>query len=453
VDDRARCEPELSAHFKSRRPSAIRTAYMEYLKRNDGVGAINVAIGNVSLPMHPAMTQRLFNLDAPESPFREGVIGYTPTVGLEETTRAFLNIIASSGFSTRGLYPQVTDGASQAMELVFIGAGGPAGSGERPILLIDPAYINYVDFGRRLGRKTLSVQRRLHEDGVFSLPDVDEIEEVIDRSRPGAVVVIPYDNPTGHFMDDHSMVLIARLCVEYNMWMVSDETYRELLYTGDPTSSIWGIDDDRVPGIEGRRISIETASKVWNACGLRIGALVTDSGQFHEKSVAEYTANLCANAVGQYVFGALAHEDHGDLQSWYERQRAHYRDILGSVNEELSRRMPGVVVSSPVASIYSVIDLKNLVEPDFDIHDFVMYCAREGNLRVNGENLTLLVAPMTGFYNADEGTENPGKTQVRIAHVQPADRMRLVPLLFSGLFEQYRARARNRKRSIPTVRQ
>jgi aspartate aminotransferase len=240
--------------------------------------------------------------------------------------------------------------------------------------------------------------------------------------------------------------------VEYNMWMVSDETYRELLYTGDPTSSIWGIDDSRVPGIEGRRISIETASKVWNACGLRIGALVTDSERFHEKSVAEYTANLCANAVGQYVFGALAHEDRGDLKSWYEKQRTHYRDILGSVNEEFSRRMPGVIVSSPAASIYSVVDLKNLVEPGFDIRDFVMYCAQEGHLRVDGENLTLLVAPMTGFYNVEEGTENPGKTQVRIAHVQPADRMRLVPLLFSGLFEQYRSRVGGRAKSFRTAR-
>jgi aspartate aminotransferase len=410
---------------------------MEYLKRTDGVGAINVAIGNVSLPVHPAMKRRLFNLDAPESPFREGVIAYTPTVGLEETTRAFLNIIASSGFNTEGLYPQVTDGASQAMELVFIGAGGPAGSDTRPILLIDPAYINYADFGRRLGRSTISVQRRLQENGVFSLPDVDEIEDVINRSRPGAVVVIPYDNPTGHFMDDRTMVLIARLCVEYDMWMVSDETYRELLYTGDTTSSIWGVNNARVPGIEGRRISIETASKVWNACGLRIGALVTDSQEFHEKSVAEYTANLCANAVGQYVFGALAHEGHGDLRTWYAQQRDYYRDILRAVNEALTRRMPGIVVSSPLASIYSVVDLKNLVEPDFDVKDFVMYCAREGKLRVKGEHLTLLAAPMTGFYNIGEETENPGRTQVRIAHVQPPDRMKLVPLLFSGLFEQY----------------
>jgi aspartate aminotransferase len=413
---------------------------MEFGKRTDSTAAINVAIGNVSLPMHPAMQKRLFNLGAEESPFRDGAIKYTPTVGMEETTRAFLNIIASSGLDVDGLLPQVTDGASQAMELIFVGICGPAGTDERPLLLIDPAYINYVDFGRRLGRKTLSVQRHLQENGIYTLPDIDRIEAVIRRHRPGGLVVIPYDNPTGHFMDHESMVLLAELCVEHNMWMISDETYRELLYTGGRSSSIWSIRDDLVPGIEGRRISIETASKVWNACGLRIGALVTDNAQFHEKSVAEYTANLCANGIGQYIFGSLAHESHEDLNRWYEGQRSYYSGILKDVNEELADRVPGIIVSSPSASIYSVVDLRNLVDDAFDIGDFVMFCAREGRVGIDGEQLTLLVAPMEGFYNLDAGERNPGKTQVRIAHVQPPDRMRLVPRLFEKLFEQYRHR-------------
>ena len=139
-------KPELSEHFETRRPSAIRLAQMEFGKRRDRVRAINVAIGNVTLPIHPAMQRRLFNLDAAESPFCEGIIKYTPTKGLEETNEAFINIIGSSGFETRNLHPLVTDGASQAMEIVTIGACGGAGSGKKPLLLIDPAYINYTDF-------------------------------------------------------------------------------------------------------------------------------------------------------------------------------------------------------------------------------------------------------------------------------------------------------------------
>ena len=89
------------------------------------------------------------------------------------------------------------------------------------------------------------------------------------------------------------MIEYTKLCVKHNLWIISDEAYRELAYEqGKETSSIWALTDKDVPGIEGRRISLETASKVWNACGLRIGAIITDNKWCYEKSVAEYTANL-----------------------------------------------------------------------------------------------------------------------------------------------------------------
>ena len=89
----------LSAHFANRKPSVIRMAQIEFAKRQDATEAINVAIGNVSLPMHPAMTDRLRLAGHEGSPFAEGVVKYTATVGLEETNRAFLNIIAASGLA------------------------------------------------------------------------------------------------------------------------------------------------------------------------------------------------------------------------------------------------------------------------------------------------------------------------------------------------------------------
>ncbi len=418
-------------------PSEIRLAQIEYMKRKDNVGQINVAIGNVSLPVHPAMMKRIKSLTGPGSPFIEGVVKYTATVGMEETGEAFLNIIASSGFNTEGLYVQITDGGSQAMELVILGVCGPAGTSERPLLLIDPAYTNYSAMAKRLGRGSVSVRRYLRDDGKFTLPDMSEIEDVIEKTRPGALVVIPYDNPTGHFCDQGTMALLANLCVKHGLWMVSDEAYRELYYGEDETSSIWGITGSEVPGIEGRRISIETASKVWNACGLRIGALVTDNREFHEKAVAENTANLCPNAIGQYIFGALADESHDNLRKWYKKQRDYYRPMLKAVNEEMRQRVPGVIVSSPDASIYSVIDVRNVVGREFDAQDFVLYCSREGWVEVGGERVTLLVAPMAGFYSVSQGEENPGRTQMRIAYIEPPEKMRLVPRLFSELIKKY----------------
>jgi aspartate aminotransferase len=431
-------KPILSEHFQHREPSGIRLAQIEFMKRGEAVEAVNVAIGNVSLPMHPAMIRRLAALGAPDSPFRDGVVKYTPTVGLEETRAAFLNVIASGGFPTQGLHAQITDGGSQAMELILLGVCGPAGSGKRPLLVIDPTYTNYGAMAGRTGRATVSMTRTLGADGRFTLPRVEEIERLIRRHKPGALLVIPYDNPTGQLCSQEQLRELGSLCVKHNLWLASDEAYRELFYTEGRAVSVWGLSDREVPGIEGRRIGLESASKVWNACGLRIGALVTDNEEFHRRAVAENTANLCANAIGQYIFGGLAHEGRQELAAWYERQREYYRGLLARITGELSRQLPGLIVSTPDAAIYSVLDVREVAKPGFDAQDFVMYCARSGAVEVEGRRYTLLVAPMAGFYGDAHGP-NPGRTQMRIAYVEPPETMQKVPILFRELLARFEA--------------
>ncbi len=429
--------PKLSSYFENRKPSAIRLAQIEFAKRTDNVDAINTAIGNVSLPIHPAIKERLFNLGAPGSPFSEGIVKYAASVGMEETRKAFLHIISSSGFNTEGLSVLVTDGGSQSMELVLLAVCGSAGSSDSPLLLIDPAYTNYNAFADRIGRKTISVQRTLLDNGKFTLPDVSEIEKQIKAHNPGGLVVIPYDNPTGHFCDLEAMTILGKLCVQYNMWMISDEAYREFHYNEGKASSIWELSNEIVPGIEGRRVSIETASKVWNGCGLRIGALVTDNPQMHAKSVAEYTANLCANTVGQYAFAALLEESHEALQAWYKKQRSHYKSMMTVLRSTMLEELPGIIVSSPDAALYSVIDVKNIAKPGFNSMDFVLYCATKGSIEIGGKFFTLLVAPMSGFYNVDDGQINPGDTQMRVAYIERTERMILIPRLFMKLFDEF----------------
>lgn len=430
-------EPQISAHFLSKSPSAIRLSQIEFAKRKDGVQAISTAIGDVSLPMHPAMQERMFHLSAKDCPLKNGVVGYTESVGAQEAREAFLNVIRASNCDTAGLQVQITDGGSQAMELVVLGCCGPSGTGEKPLMVIDPAYTNYIALCARTGRKIVSISRKLEDNEKFSLPDMDEIRRKMDETRPGALVVIPYDNPTGQFYTHEMMVALARLCVEKNMWMISDEAYRELHYTGQPSSSIWRITEKEVQGITGRRISIESASKVWNGCGLRIGALVTDNQKYHEQSVAESTANLCSDAIGQYIFGALARLSVKELQKWFDRQREYYKPLMFELTANLKRRLPGILVSSPDASIYSVVDVRNIAGPDFNAKDFSLYCAREGVVEINGKKLTLLTAPMAGFYNLPPDQPNPGRTQMRIAYVCPPDEMKLVPELFEKLFKAF----------------
>jgi len=434
-------KPLMSAHFESRVPSDVRLAQMKYAERKVKPEAvINVGIGNVSLPTNPAMQKRLFNLDAPESPFNKGVIRYTATNGFEETQKAFLNILQCEGFDTGKLNVTVTDGGSTGMELLIMGVCGPAGTDEKPLMMIDPAYTNYISFAERVGRKTVTVKRKLNENGKFSLPEINELEEVIKANNPGALLVIPYDNPTGQLYDKKTLMALAELCVKYNMWMASDEAYRELYYVeGSELVSIWGITDKDVPGIEGRRISIETASKVWNACGLRIGAVITDNPEFSNRCTAEYTANLCANAIGQYIFGALAHETKEQIADWCKNLRDYYGDIIKKVSAELKRLEPKLIISSPDASIYTVIDVRDVVKPGFDAIDFVLYCAGEGVVELNGVQTTLLVAPMKGFYDIKKGEYNPGSTQFRISYVETPEGMMKVPELFVKLLQQFEA--------------
>lgn len=431
--------PLLSDHFRLREPSAIRVASIRFASRQDATQAVNVAIGNVSLPMHPAMVERMNALGRSASPFAQGVVKYTATVGTAECNAAFLNIIESSGFPTEELLCQVCDGGSQAMELIILGVCGPPGTGERPLMLIDAAYTNYHAFAARLGRSTVSIQRTLQEDGHYSLPSLEEIEKTIVEKKPGALVVIPYDNPTGHLYDHQTLVELARLCVKHNLWMISDEAYRELFYDGSKAVSVWGISEEEVPGIQGRRISIETASKVWNACGLRIGALVTDNREFHVQAVAENTAGLCSSAIGQYIFGSLAEVPHHELQQWYGQQRAYYSGMLKHFTDATKALLPGVIVSSPDAAIYSTIDVRNIAKPGFDSMEFVLFCAERGSVQLEGEPWTLLTAPMGGFYSVAPGEVNPGATQLRVAYVEDPKKMQQVPLLFAELFRQFEA--------------
>lgn len=434
-------DARMSSLFEGRSPSVIRMAQIRFDERSDGAEALNVAIGNIQLPMYPAMIERMFDMDGDGSPFKDGVVKYSATSGTAECIDAFKNVIASSGFDVSGVHGHITEGGTQAMELLIVGICGPGGSGEKPLMLIDAAYTNYKTLCQRLDRDTCSVTRLLGDDGKFSLPSMEEMEKVIVENDPGAIVVIPFDNPTGQYYDKAAMIELAQLAVKYNLWLVSDEAYRELYYTGDetgePCTSIWGVTNQDVPGIEGRRISVETTSKVWNACGLRIGGLFTDNEVFNRQAIAEHTVSLCSSVIGMHIFGAVAHEDHDTLKAWYAKQRNYYREMLFSFSSGMKEALPGVVVSSPDAALYSVIDVKNLVDENFNALDFVMWCASEGSVDVDGQAMTVLTAPMAGFYSVPEGQPNPGRTQMRVAYVVPPEEMAKIPEVFVRLLNKY----------------
>ncbi len=427
--------PSISDHYIKREPSSIRKAQILFQSRPDFsiVEVINLAIGNISLPMHPAMLSRLKSIGKPDSPFAEGVVQYTASEGTAECKTAILNSINAelSQNISNDINCVVTDGGSQAMELMLLGVSGTSGC--KPIMVIDPLYTNYVEFAKRLSIPMVSLERNSNADGSFGDLDIIKIRKKINEDNPNGILIIPADNPTGLQMSQNLINDIAKICVEKDIWLVSDEAYRNIYFSGIGPSSIWQISNTDVPGIQGRRISIESVSKVWNACGLRIGALVTDNKTMYQKVRSEYTANLCANVIGQYVFGAVAQMSAVEIIDWYSRQRAYYSKTIIRLIKELKEELPGIILSSPGAAIYIVLDFKNITPSDFNASKFIEFCSSNGKIRINSKYYTLLLSPMEGFYNQ----KLKGEKQVRIALVEPESKMKVVPKILSSLLENY----------------
>lgn len=435
--------PRLSEIAESAEASAIRSAQEAFRWRSDNrdVNPLNLAIGNVSLPAHQGMLNRARDVGAdhhPLGPLKKGSVPYTATVGTDAARAAILNVIGAPGFDTEGLYSHITAGGTGAMELM-IRACCEKG---RPLMLIEPYYTNYKELADKVGVPTTSVSRTLQEDGKFSLPDLEQVRAQIRATGANALVVIPYDNPSGQFLPQNFLNELARICIEANVWMIGDEAYRGLVYTGEPPSSIWGITEKEVPGIKGRRVGIESASKVFNACGVRMGALVTDNQKLHQQAVKLATPELCASVLGQHMIEALNEESQESIVKWIEKLRTYYKNLIAKTAQAFRDEIPGLVVSSPDASIYFVIDFRKIL-PDFDAKAFVNFCAAKGkvdSVPVNGKPGTLFLAPMGGFYSNPES----GRTQMRVAAVSSEDQMLLAPKLCAELLKQYE-RSRGQK--------
>ena len=233
--------PNISEHYNEREPSAIRRAQILFQSRPDAshVEVINLAIGNISLPMHPAMLSRLKNIGKSDSPFSEGVVQYTRSEGTAECKAAILNSINAelSRNISKDTNCVITDGGSQAMELMLLGVSGARSSEQ--IMVIDPLYTNYVEFAKRLSIPMVSLDRNINENGLFGDLDISLIRKKINEETPNGILIIPADNPTGLQMSQNSINEIAKICVEKDIWLISDEAYRNIYFSDSGPSSIW----------------------------------------------------------------------------------------------------------------------------------------------------------------------------------------------------------------------
>jgi len=303
------------------------------------------------------------------------------------------------------------------------------------LLAVDPVYSNYLDLATRIGARVEAIGRPFGEDGLFGPPDLGELEAKIQATNPVGLVICPADNPTGALLRRRDLIALGKLCVENDLWLVSDEAYRGLQFGEEGAVSIFHLTEEEVPGITGRRITIESSSKGYCACGLRIGALITDRPDLHEKVVYEYTSNLCSNVIGQHIFAGLGEVSKTDLMAWFDEQNGDYAPIMREVVDDIRARIPEARVAPPEAALYTVIDLSAAMD-DFEAGDFIAWCAGEGKVRIGDEDRTLLLAPLAGFFAGDPA---PARGMMRLAFVASDEEMRVAPRLLAELLEGYRA--------------
>ncbi len=421
----------LSDYYQSLKPSPLRGARQIASKRKDKVKIIDSSIGSVGLPTNSEIQKRMRTL---MGGFKDKALPYTSTEGTDEAKQAFVNIYRSLGVDIKDKLIHITASGSLGMQYVMLGLCEK----NKPLAGFSPMYANYLSYGKRFNLPVVSLKRVLNDNGVFTIPGKKEIESFIKRTRPAALLVIPADNPTGAYFDQKKIDFLAKLCVKYKMWLVSDEAYFGLYYQGKKdVSSIWRVTNKQVLGIEGRRIGIHSASKNMNACGLRIGAVITDNEEFHQKAVNCASADLCAGIVDQYLFGALANASQVKIRKFLADLRLHYFEMLSRFRDKLISLNPRLIVSMPEASIYSVVDFKNATPKDFKALDFINWVAEKGKVMINGKPYIMIGAPMSGFYQVGKNEKNPGDTQMRIAFVRSKKEMLLGAEVLAKQLELY----------------
>lgn len=346
--------------------------------------------------------------------FSGGVLAYAPAGGLEVYVKAVRDYYRSFGVSLALDDILATFGGSEALQ---IAAACILEDGDE-VLIPEPFYPNYDTFIGVTGGKIVPIPTSAEEGYRFARRE--KIEPLINEHTRAIMVTNP-GNPTGAVLTHEEQRLLVDICKEHDLFLVGDEVYREIIYSGKKISSLLEFEDaaDRV-------IVTDSVSKRFSSCGARVGALISRNKTFMELAMKICQGRLCAATLDQLGAAAL-----------YRTMTPEY---MASVRDEYGRRkdalvaalakIPGVTHSSPEGAFYVMATL-----PVDDAEKLQYFLLEE--FEDNGE--TVMYAPGEGFY----GTPGKGRNEVRIAYVtNPAELTRAIELLGLGI-EAY-----NRKRGV-----
>ncbi len=304
----------------------------------------------------------------------------------------------------------ITNGGSEAILFAFSAIADPGDE----IIVFEPYYTNYNGYAELINVKLVPVTMRA-EDG-FSLPDVKEIKEKI-TPKTRAILVCSPNNPTGSLFSKDELESIVKIAKENNLFIISDEVYREFVYDGEVAYSLLNFSD-----YEEKIIVVDSISKRYSACGARIGYLITKSKEVYSNILKLAQARLCPPVIEQFAAEKAFLMDF----SYFDSVREEYEKRRNIMYEELSS-IDGVILKKPKGAFYMIVKL-----PVDNSEDFSKWMLSDFNY----EGETVMVAPGAGFY----ATEGKGYDEVRIAYVLEVEKLKRAILVFKNGLSEYRTR-------------
>lgn len=319
------------------------------------------------------------------------VLEYSPSDGFVSLRRKLVSYYRrfSVGIDEEDII--VTTGGSEAVMLAFLTCLDPGDE----VIVPEPFYANYRSFAIAAGADVKPVATRI-EDG-FRLPSVESIEAQISQ-RTKAILVCNPNNPTGYVYTRDEMLQLRDIVSRHNLYLFCDEVYKEFIYNGVPFFSALHME-----GVNENVVVIDSVSKRYSECGIRIGFLVT-----RNKALRAAALKFCQARLSPPLLGQIAAEASFDVPDSY--LKGVYEEYIGRRNFLIDglNRIPGVYSPMPDGAFYTVASL-----PVDDAEKFCIWCLSE--FRHNGA--TVMMAPASGFYS----DPSLGRNQVRIAYVLNKD--------------------------------
>ena len=367
-----------------------------------GIKVYHLNIGQPDLPTPESALDAVRHID-------RKVLEYSPSQGFLSLRKKLADYYLKYRIELSPDDIIVTAGGSEAVLFAFLSCLNPGDE----IIIPEPAYANYMAFAVSAGAVIKTVPSSI-ETG-FALPPVEKFEELITE-RTKAILICNPNNPTGYLYFRKEMNQIRDLVKKYDLYLFSDEVYREFIYTGSPYISACHLD-----GIEENVVLIDSVSKRYSECGIRIGALVTKNKEVRDAVMKFCQARLSPPLLGQIIAEASIEGTEEYSAEVYEQYVDRRKCLIDGLN-----KIPGVYSPIPMGAFYTMVRL-----PVDDAEKFCKWCLTDFDY----EGETVMMAPGNGFY----ATPGMGRDEVRIAYALNIEDLKRSVVILEKALEVYNA--------------